>query len=125
MFRFLGARFEADGPDGGADSVLPRLASGWSVRAIPLGWSQCRCDLTTFGGRGKSLWQQLSCWSRRMQWQRGTQVLGRIGRQGRRANFFSPSPSANPAGVEEGHLVLTKVSFFLMEGHLLEQVFAT
>ena len=37
--------------------------------------------------------------------QRGTQSRGRIGAQRRRTSFFSPSPSANPVGVEEGHLV--------------------
>ena len=46
--------------------------------------------------------------------QRGNQIRGRIGTQCRRASFFCPSPSANPVGVEEGHLVtIVMVPFFI------------
>ena len=42
--------------------------------------------------------------------------VGRIGHWGRRVSFFSPSPTANPVGVEEGHRVSALVPFLFVEG---------
>ena len=40
--------------------------------------------------------------------------MGRVGTSCRRVSFFNPSPTANPVGVEEGHLDLAKVPFFFV-----------
>ena len=48
-----------------------------------------------------------------MRKQRGIQTQGRVDVIFRRASFFSPSPSANLVGVEEGHLVVVMVPFFV------------
>jgi len=47
---------------------------------------------------------------------RGNLFQGANRPNGRRVSFFSPSPAANPVGVEGGHRVSALVPFFFVKG---------